>query len=57
MSDLVNWMKNIYIEAKTNDFEWKPIYPNNMIQNGIVGSYTDMFFEKDKGYHNGEANF
>ena len=50
MSDLVNWMKDIYIKAKTNDFKWKNIYPNNMIQNGIDGIYTDMFFEKDNKY-------
>lgn len=50
MSELVKFLENLYIKAKSNNFEWKSIYPNNMLQNGVVGIYTDMFFEKDNKY-------
>ena len=50
MSELLDWMKDVYTKAKTSDFEWKPVHPNNMICNGIKGLYTDMFFEKDGKY-------
>ncbi len=50
MSELVSWMKELYTKANANNFEWKPVYPNNMICNGVEGLYTDMFFEKDGKY-------
>ena len=50
MKDLLKWMKEVYVQAKENNFEWKKIYPNNMVQNGIEGIYTDMFFEVDGKY-------
>lgn len=50
MKDLLKWMKEVYIQAKENKLEWKKIYPNNMVQNGIEGIYTDMFSEVDGKY-------
>jgi hypothetical protein len=50
MSELLETMKAVYIRAKEKNFEWKPIYSNNMLQNGIAGIYTDMFFEWDGKY-------
>ncbi len=50
MSELVTWLKEIYIKAKKNDFVWKPIHPNNMPCNGVNGIYTEMFFEKEGKY-------
>jgi hypothetical protein len=47
MSELLSMMKEVYIKAENNNFEWRPIYPNNMIQNGIEGIFTDMFFENN----------
>lgn len=37
MSELLEWMKNVYKSAKENQFNWKPIYPNNMQCNPIEG--------------------
>lgn len=50
MSDLVNWMKEVYLKGKNNDLEWKPVYPNNMPCNGIEGIYSEMNFQKDGKY-------
>lgn len=50
MSELVKFLESLYIKAKRNDFEWKYIYPNNMLENDVVGIYTDMFFERDSKY-------
>ena len=50
MSELLEWMKDVYIKAKSDDFVWKPIYPNNMPCNVVNGIYTDMFFERDGKY-------
>jgi hypothetical protein len=50
MSELLNMMEEVYIRAKAKNFEWRPIYPNNMIQNGIEGIFTDMFFENNGKY-------
>lgn len=50
MGDLVNWLKQLYIKAKEKDFEWKPLYPNNMPCNGKEGIYTEMWFDKDGKY-------
>ena len=50
MSELVQWMKDVYTKAKENNLNWKPVHPNNMPCNGIEGLYTDMFFEKDNKY-------
>lgn len=46
MSEILEWMKEIFKKAKNNDFSWKPIHPNNTPCNGVDGIYTDMFFEK-----------
>jgi hypothetical protein len=45
MSDLLQWLMDVYTKAKSNDFEWKPVYPNNMISNGKCGIFTDMSFK------------
>ena len=50
MSDLVNWLKEVYDAAKSGKFEWKPVYPNNMICNGVEGLYTDMVFKDGNKY-------
>lgn len=50
MSELLEWMKNVYKSAKENQFEWKPIYPNNMPCNPQNGIYVDMFFEREGKY-------
>ena len=50
MSDFVSWLKDVYIKAISNDFEWKPIYPNNLLCNGVEGVYTDMFFKQGDTY-------
>lgn len=50
MSEILEWMKEIYAKAKNNDFKWKPIYPNNMPCNGTDGIYTDMFFERSNKF-------
>ena len=49
-SKLLEYLKELYIKAKNNDFEWKPIYPNNMLRNGVEGQYCDMFFEHNGTY-------
>lgn len=43
-------MKEIYTKAELNNFEWRPIYPNNMPCNGVIGVYTDMFFKRGDTY-------
>lgn len=50
MSELVNFMKEVYEKAEKNDFEWKPLYPNNMPCNGQEGVYTYMFFKDNDKY-------
>lgn len=50
MSDRLQWMKDVYTKAQNNDFDWKPIYPNNILSNGVVGIFTDMFFELDNKF-------
>lgn len=50
MSDLVNWMKEVYLKGKNNDLEWKPVYPNNMPCNGVDGVYSEMNFLKEGKY-------
>ena len=50
MSELVEWMKDIYLRARENRFEWKPVHPNNMSCNPVEGIYTDMNFKKDGKY-------
>lgn len=50
MSELLEWMKEVYIKIKSGDFEWKPMYPNNVLCNTLDGVYTDMFFEHDGKY-------
>ncbi len=49
-SQLLSWIKDMYVKAESGDFEWKNIYPNNMRCNGVEGIYTDMFFERDGKY-------
>ncbi|MBQ8039482.1 MAG: hypothetical protein IJ274_06395 [Lachnospiraceae bacterium] len=49
-TSLLPWIKQLYVKAKSADFKWKHIYPNNMPCNGIEGIYTDMFFEKNGKY-------
>ena len=49
-SQMLSWLKAVYVKAKSGDFEWKNIYPNNMPCNGVDGIYTDMFFERDGKY-------
>lgn len=48
--ELLNWLKEIYIKAKTKNFNWKNIYPNNMLCNGVEGIYVDMFFKNNNKY-------
>ena len=49
MSELLEFLKPIYSTAIKNDFVWKPIHPNNMLENPISGVYTDFNFkDKDK---------
>ena len=50
MSELVEWMKDIYLRARENRFEWKPVHPNNLTGNPVEGIYTDMNFKKDGKY-------
>lgn len=50
MSEIVAWLKNVYPKVKTNEFEWKNIYFNNMPCNGVTGIYTDMFFKEENEY-------
>lgn len=50
MSTLVEWMKEVYLKAKKCELEWKPLYPNNMLCNGVDGIYTDMNFRSNEGY-------
>lgn len=50
MIDTFNWVKDVYLKAYNNAFEWKPLYPNNIISNGLAGIYTDMFFERHGSY-------
>lgn len=50
MSELVTWLKAIYAKAQENNFEWKPLYPNNMPCNGKEGIYTEVWFEKEGKY-------
>ena len=50
MSELLEWMKDIFKKAKNNDFIWKPIYPNNIPCNRLEGVYTDMFFKRKNKY-------
>ena len=44
---MLEWMKSVYAKVKENDFEWKPLYPNNMPCNGVAGLYMYMFFKED----------
>lgn len=37
MIGMVEYLKSLCSKYKSNNFEWKPIYPNNMPCNGIVG--------------------
>lgn len=43
---MLEWMKSIYTKVKENDFQWKPLYPNNMPSNPLAGIYLDMFFKE-----------
>lgn len=44
---LLQWMMSVYSKAKSNNFEWHPLYLNNMPGNGVAGTYTDMYFVRD----------
>ena len=44
-------MKAVYTKAKGDDFEWKPLFHNNMPSNGLEGIYTDMFFNRDDHFN------
>ena len=50
MSDLLEYLKTLYIRAKENTFEWKPIHPNNTIKNPVDGIYTELSIPKDGKY-------
>ena len=46
----LEWMKAVYTRVKENDFQWKPLYPNNMPSNGVAGIYMDMIFKEDEHF-------
>lgn len=48
--ELLIWLKEMYVKAYFNNFNWKKIYPNNMSNNPLSGIYTDMFFEREGKY-------
>lgn len=42
MNNLVQFMKQLYILSETKEYDWKPVYLNNFVSNGIVGIYFDI---------------
>lgn len=50
MSEMLQWMKDVYTKAKTGSLDWKPIYPNNVPSNGKQGIYADMSFRRGDKY-------
>ena len=49
-TSLLHWMKSVYSKAMDENWQWKPLYYNNMPSNGVVGVYSDMFFENNGDY-------
>lgn len=50
MSELLDTLKSYYETAMKGNFEWRGLYPNNMIQNGKEGVYTCFWFKKGDKY-------
>lgn len=50
MSHLLCWLKEVYGKAKAGEFEWKTLYPNNMICSEAQGIYTDMNLQMGDKY-------
>lgn len=52
IDDIKKTVEHAY-DIKSEDLVWKPIYPNNLIDNGIIGYYALLLIHHNNGRVNG----